>query len=327
MADSHRPASGDVLRDVEVRQPEAKSAVATGRIVERCFGRKRKRARKGPFPTGPASGYGNTSSLVASAWREQTPGRGISVELQWLAAATAMPGQPGLARPRTNARENGSVADERADRCRELPEPEGSPRWSKRLLRGREFTSVKSWSGADRETSTCYPVPRDRKGRSSDRAGRSKRGEGSKNPRGVCGRNTSPGARRSKPSRSWETAKVERSGVETRDEVSSDRRAKARRNSGTGKWTSRAGSAVGERNLKGEWTYGRNGSRRPGQRCGRKRGRDPREREKGHERCPTGRETDRKAARWNTPGSRPQGRKDVGGAAKPDEWRHRAVIR
>jgi hypothetical protein len=40
-----------------------------------------------------------------------------------------------------------------------------------------------------------------------------------------------------------------------------------------------------------------------------------------------GRETDRPAAGWKTPGSTPRGAKDAGGAGKPDERLHQAVTR
>ncbi len=89
------------------------------------------------------------------------------------------------------------------------------------------------------------------------------------NPRGVSGRNTPPGPRRSKPPGSWETAKADRSGIGTprrgaavqrsasrAGTTGADRRREPPADPGgmrrTGKWIPRAGSAEGERILREE---------------------------------------------------------------------------
>jgi hypothetical protein len=207
------------------------------------------------------------------------------------------------------------VAAGRAGECRGVPEPERSPWWPERLFHDHQTpwcSMVRSRPG-DLCGATCPPW----------KAGlvlgpsRKDAGRGTMNLMGVCDRNTSQGLRRSKPPGSWQTAKAERSGagIPQRGAIGSTGASLARcwhRDVDSSSWERRRG-----KNLKGEWTQGRYGSRQPDRRCGRLRGRDPRERGKGQEWYPTGRETDRKAARWNTPGPRPQGRKGEGGAAKP----------
>jgi hypothetical protein len=85
--------------------------------------------------------------------------------------------------------------------------------------------------------------------------GQSRRGEGRPNPRDVSGRNTPQGSRRRKPSRSWETAKADRSGCGSpRRGDSSQARLRPYPGGITGKWIPRAGSVGGAENSTGGGT-------------------------------------------------------------------------
>jgi hypothetical protein len=113
-----------------------------------------------------------------------------------------------LAKPR----ESGCAADEQGGLPEGDPEPEWPPRWpERRCCTGRKPRRPLGGrqSGVPRE-GTRPPCP---EGTifGSDSLG-AIRGEGKANPMGVCGWKTPPGSRRGKPSRSWETAKADRSG-------------------------------------------------------------------------------------------------------------------
>jgi hypothetical protein len=71
-----------------------KSADANSWNVERRIGWERKRARKGPFPVGPAFRGGNTSP-VAGTSRRSNPERGAEAGSRWFAIPAVQKGQPG----------------------------------------------------------------------------------------------------------------------------------------------------------------------------------------------------------------------------------------
>jgi hypothetical protein len=101
------------------------------------------------------------------------------------------------------------------------PEPDRPPRWAARRSGRRVAKAVRSANQPGASRLESHPprrvggALRSEAGPATDRreSGGMDAGEqGEANPMGVSGRNTPPGSGRSNPSRSWKTAKADRSG-------------------------------------------------------------------------------------------------------------------
>jgi len=116
--------------------------------------------------------------------------------------------------------------------------------------------------------------------------------------------------------------------VEARDEATSETAASADAEGRAGKWILRAGSVGGAAKPHGRRAAKKDQSVVDGSGSAVRTASEVLEGErKARSGDTTGRETDRESDRWKTPGSTPQGEKDVGGAGKPNKRLQRPVKR